>query len=132
MLAQRPFRSTEALLEAARSIWGSLSPDDWLEAFAHHPKIGEDAGSTDTRELSAREQHQVGKADASVRAALDEGNRAYAAKFGYIFIICATGRSAESMLAALQERLSNEPAAEIRVAAEEQARITALRLQGLT
>ena len=155
MLARRPFRSTDALLEAARSIWDGLNQDDWLEAFAHHPRIGErsattattittatigndrerggdGAGSVDTRELSAREQRQVASADAGVRAAIAEGNREYEAKFGYIFIICATGRSGESMLAALQERLRNDPAVEIRVAAGEQARITALRLQGLT
>ena len=151
MLARRPFRSTGALLDAARSIWNTLGEDDWLDAFAHHPKIGEGstttgtiendatdrergedgAGHVDTRELSAREQRQVAGADAGVRVAIAAGNREYEAKFGYIFIICATGRSAESMLAALQERLRNEPAVEIRVAAEEQARITALRLQGL-
>ena len=71
-------------------------------------------------------------AEPEIRRALDEGNREYALKFGYIFIICATGRSAESILADLRRRLQNDAATEIQVAAEEQARITALRLQALT
>ena len=133
MLARRPFGSSVALLGAARVVWKALDPNDWLEAFADHPQIGERdpaAAPLDTRER--REQAAVAAAEPEIRRALDEGNREYALKFGYIFIICATGRSAESMLADLRRRLQNDAATELQVAAEEQARITALRLQALT
>jgi 2-oxo-4-hydroxy-4-carboxy-5-ureidoimidazoline decarboxylase len=135
MLARRPFGSNVALLGAARVVWNTLDQNDWLEAFAHHPQIGERdpaAAPADTREWSQREQAGVADATAGVRHALDEGNREYALKFGYIFIICATGRSAESMLAELRRRMQHDAATEIQVAAEEQANITALRLQALT
>jgi len=135
MLARRPFGSNVALLGAARVVWNALDQNDWLEAFAHHPQIGERdaaAAPADTREWSQREQAGVADAPAGIRRALDEGNREYALKFGYIFIICATGRSAESMLAELRRRMQHDAATEIEVAAEEQANITALRLQALT
>ena len=135
MLLRRPFGSDDALLAAARTVWDALDQSDWLEAFGHHPQVGErnpSAALADTRERSDREQASVAGAPVDIRRALDEGNREYSRRFGYIFIICATGRSAESMLAALHERLQNDPAVEIRVAAEEQARITALRLQAIT
>jgi 2-oxo-4-hydroxy-4-carboxy-5-ureidoimidazoline decarboxylase len=134
MLARRPFGSAAALLGAARAVWNGLDRNDWLEAFGHHPQIGErdrTAAPTDTREWSRREQAQVDQAPPAVRLALDEGNREYARKFGYIFIICASGRSAESILADLRVRLQNDPDTEIEVAAAEQARITELRLQAL-
>jgi 2-oxo-4-hydroxy-4-carboxy-5-ureidoimidazoline decarboxylase len=134
MLARRPFGSSVALLGAARVVWNSLDQNDWLEAFAHHPQIGERdhaAAPADTRELSRHEQAGVADAPPDIRQALDEGNREYALRFGYIFIICATGRSAESILADLRRRLQNDAATEIQIAAEEQAQITALRLQAL-
>lgn len=134
MMARRPFGSTLALLGAARVVWSALDEDDWIDAFAHHPQIGERnhaAGSADTREMSQREQAGAADADPGIRLALDDANREYALKFGYIFIVCAAGRSAESMLADLRRRLQNDPATEIQIAAEEQARITALRLQAL-
>lgn len=135
MLARRPFGSNVALLGAARVVWNALDENDWREAFAHHPQIGERnhaAAPADTREWSQREQAGVADAPADIRRALDEGNREYALRFGYIFIICATGRPAESMLTELRRRLQHDAATEIQVAAEEQARITALRLQALT
>ena len=135
MLARRPFGSMVALLGAARVVWNALDQNDWLEAFADHPQIGERdpaAAPADTREWSRREQAAVAAAEPEIRRALDKGNREYASKFGYIFIICATGRSPESILADLRRRLQNDAATEIQVAAEEQARITALRLQALT
>lgn len=134
MLARRPFGSNVALLGAARLVWNALDQDDWLEAFAHHPQIGERdpaAAPADTREMSQSEQAGVADATPDVRKALDEGNREYALRFGYIFIVCAAGRSAESMLGDLRRRLQNDPATEIQIAAEEQANITALRLQAL-
>jgi 2-oxo-4-hydroxy-4-carboxy-5-ureidoimidazoline decarboxylase len=134
MMKRRPFGSREALLDAARVEWWALGPDDWREAFAHHPKIGDrEALRTRfaaTRALSEKEQAGVAGASEAVLAELEQQNRAYEAKFGYIFIVCATGKSAEEMLALLRERLRNEPDREIRIAADEQARITAIRLDG--
>jgi 2-oxo-4-hydroxy-4-carboxy-5-ureidoimidazoline decarboxylase len=132
MMARRPFGSQEALLAAAREVWFALSPADWQEAFADHPKIGDREALrhrfADTRHLASREQAGVAGAAEDVLTALAEGNRAYEERFGYIFIVCATGLTADEMLARLRERLPNEPDTELRVAAEQQARITALRL----
>ena len=127
MLARRPFGSMTALLEAADSIWRSLSEADWLEAFSHHPKIGDRAAQG----IAKQEQARAASASASVVIELADANREYEARFGYIFIICATGKSAESILEALRTRLGNDPQTEIRVAAEEQLKITQLRLKGL-
>jgi 2-oxo-4-hydroxy-4-carboxy-5-ureidoimidazoline decarboxylase len=120
------------LLFAARNEWFGLTERDWLEAFSHHPKIGDRASLAArfpaTHDLSAKEQSGVGSAQDDVITALAEGNEAYLERFGFIFIVCATGKSAEEMLALLRQRLGNERAAELRIAAEEQAKITALRL----
>lgn len=135
MLACRPFGSRVELLTAAREEWNALESSDWREAFAHHPKIGDrDALAVRfpaTHELSAREQAGIADATAGVLDALAEGNRRYEEKFGYIFIVCATGKSADEMLALLEARLPNDAATELRVAAAEQAKITELRLQKL-
>jgi 2-oxo-4-hydroxy-4-carboxy-5-ureidoimidazoline decarboxylase len=135
MLARRPFGSREALFAAAREEWFALSPDDWPEAFSHHPKIGDRDGLrakfAATRHLSEREQSGVDDAPEEVLDALAEGNRAYEQKFGYIFIVCASGKSAAEMLALLRARLPNNPEVEIRIAAGEQAKITELRLKAL-
>lgn len=136
MLARRPFGTLDALLDAARAEWSALSEDDWREAFGHHPEIGDREGLrrrvAATRQLSEREQAGVESAPAEVLDALAEGNRAYLEKFGYIFIVCATGLSAAEMLASMQARLKNDPATEIRIAAAEHARITELRLRTST
>ena len=135
MLARRPFGSRIGLLTAAREEWNALEPRDWLEAFGHHPKIGDRASLAERfpamYELSQKEQAGVTGASNAVLDALADGNRAYEDRFGYIFIVCATGKSAEAMLALLRERLSNQPDAELRIAAGEQAKITALRLEAL-
>lgn len=132
MLARRPFGCRDALQQAARDEWWALSADDWREAFSHHPKIGDrealGARFAGTRDLSENEQAGVTSAPEAVLDALAEGNRAYEGRFGYIFIVCATGKSADEMLALLHERLHHDPQAEIRIAAEEQAKITAIRL----
>jgi 2-oxo-4-hydroxy-4-carboxy-5-ureidoimidazoline decarboxylase len=132
MLARRPFISDERLRAVAREVWFALDAGDWREAFAHHPAIGDRqaiaARFAETRELSLREQAAVGTAPDAILDALERGNHAYQARFGYIFIVCATGKSAEEMLSLLEARLTNPPELEIRVAAEEQAKITALRL----
>jgi 2-oxo-4-hydroxy-4-carboxy-5-ureidoimidazoline decarboxylase len=132
MLARRPFGNEQALVDAARTVWLGLAADDWREAFAHHPKIGDResirARFPSTAHLSTTEQSGMAGASEATLDALAEGNRAYEAKFGYIFIVCAAGKSAEEMLELLQARLSNDPANELLVAAGEQAKITALRL----
>lgn len=132
MMARRPFKSDARLLFAARNEWFGLTEPDWLEAFSHHPQIGDRAALAArfpaTHDLSAREQSGVGAAHADVIEALARGNEAYLERFGFIFIVCATGKSAEAMLQLLRDRLSNDRATELRIAAEEQAKITALRL----
>lgn len=128
MLRRRPFASQGELLDAAREEWLALSPTDWREAFSHHPKIGERSQFAETRQLSEREQARVADAADDVRRELAARNREYEEKFGYIFIVCATGKSADEMLALLRARLQNDAATEIGIAAEEQAKITALRL----
>jgi 2-oxo-4-hydroxy-4-carboxy-5-ureidoimidazoline decarboxylase len=132
MLARRPFGTLEALLGAARAEWFALTPADWLQAFADHPRIGDREALArkfpDTHHLAAREQAGVTGASDDVLTALAEGNAAYEDRFGYIFIVCATGLDAAAMLVQLRERLDNDPWTELRIAAEEQAKITALRL----
>ena len=131
-MARRPFGNQPALLSAARQEWFALSKSDWLEAFSHHPKIGDREALRQrfaaTHDLSEREQAGVSAASETTLATLAEGNHAYEERFGYIFIVCATGLSAEEMLALLESRLGNDPSVEIGIAAEEQAKITAIRL----
>jgi 2-oxo-4-hydroxy-4-carboxy-5-ureidoimidazoline decarboxylase len=135
MLARRPFRTREGMLMAAREVWFGLTRRDWLEAFAHHPKIGDRDALRQrfaaTRHLSETEQAGVAGASEETLDSLASANGDYEAKFGYIFIVCATGRSADEMLAMLRERLNNQPEAEILIAAEEQAKISDLRLTNL-
>jgi len=133
MMARRPFKSDARLLSAARIEWFGLTEPDWLEAFSHHPRIGDRAALAArfpaTHDLSAKEQSGVGAARADVIDALARDNETYLERFGFIFIVCATGKSAEETLQRLRDRLSNDRATELRIAAEEQAKITALRLQ---
>jgi 2-oxo-4-hydroxy-4-carboxy-5-ureidoimidazoline decarboxylase len=136
MLALCPFHSRTQLLGEAARIWWDLGDGDWREAFSHHPRIGADLALlrekyATTATWSAGEQRGVAEASEETLQALAEGNRAYEAHFGYIFIVCASGLSAAEMLARLQERLPNEPATELRVAAGEHAKIMGLRLQKL-
>jgi 2-oxo-4-hydroxy-4-carboxy-5-ureidoimidazoline decarboxylase len=135
MLLRRPFGGVPALLTAAREEWFALAPDDWRDAFAHHPKIG-DLGALRARfaataALAEREQAGVAGAPDAILAALAEENRAYEQKFGFIFIVCASGRSAGEMLDMLRARLRNDPRTEMLIATEEQAQITARRLEVL-
>jgi 2-oxo-4-hydroxy-4-carboxy-5-ureidoimidazoline decarboxylase len=133
MARERPFGSATALAEAADRIWQSLSPSDWREAFAAHPRIGGPAGGM-ARHWSAEEQAKVwddAGGDAGVRDRLAQANIEYEARFGYIFIVCATGKSGPEMLAILEGRLSNPVDKELTIAAAEQAKITRLRLEKL-
>jgi allantoicase len=141
---ERPFAAGAALVRAAERCAASLARADWLEAFARHPRIGErsaraprenagerERAARDTARWSEEEQAGARNASSSARAALVEANRAYEARFGYTFIVCATGKSAEDMLAVCRARLSNSPEAELRAAADEQLEIARLRLAKL-
>ena len=133
MMARRPFGGDARLLRAARIEWFGLTEADWLEAFSHHPQIGDrepTARFQATHDLSAKEQAGVGRAGDEVLSALADANQTYLDRFGFIFIVCATGKTAEEMLQLLRDRLPHDRATELRVAAEEQAKITALRLGG--
>lgn len=136
MVAARPFRSRTELFGVAETTWWALGDGDWREAFTHHPRIGADAETLRARFArtagwSATEQAGVLGADPEVIEALARENLAYEARFGHVFLICATGLSAATMLGALRDRFDNEPAAELRIAAGEQAKITRLRLARL-
>lgn len=132
---RRPYSNLETLLTSSSEIWGSLRPDDWLEAFRSHPKIGEkkaaETVSAQTQQWSGQEQSGVSDASRKTADTLAELNDAYAKKFGFIFIICATGKSSAEMLKALRDRLTNSAATELQIAAAEQNRITELRLKKL-
>jgi OHCU decarboxylase len=135
MSARRPFHDAGDVLRAAEEAWGVLDDEDWLEAFSRHPKIGERRSATEQTRVekgwSEQEQAGVGAADVEARAELAELNRVYAEKFGYIFIVCATGKSPEQILASLKSRMGNDPETELKVASQEQRHITRLRLEKL-
>ena len=131
--SRRPYETADALHKAADSVWWKLDRACWLEAFSHHPQIGEqaEAGSERARELASGEQAGARIATGDVKERLARANRAYLEKFGYIYIVCATGKSAEAMLAILNQRLQNDPPSEISIAAEQQRLITRIRLDKL-
>jgi 2-oxo-4-hydroxy-4-carboxy-5-ureidoimidazoline decarboxylase len=133
MLACRPFASRESLLAAAERLWRSMERADILEAFTHHPRIGADMAAlrqkfAPTAAWSLEEQSGALSASEATLRSLQQANLDYEARFGHIFIVCATGKSADEMLALLEARLTNHPDAELAIAAEEQAKITRLRL----
>ncbi len=132
MAGRRPFAGIDALLKAASEFWAGLSPSDWLEAFRHHPRIGDKESLrrkfASTGAWASQEQAGTAGADEEVLDELARSNALYEEKFGFIFIVCATGRSAGEMLADLKKRLGNDPEAELRVAAAEQDKIIRLRL----
>ena len=131
----RPYESLDALLTRADQVWQSLDKTDWLEAFRSHPKIGEqkaaDKVSAQSQQWSGQEQSGIAHASDDTVNSLAELNQAYERKFGYIFIICATGKTPDEMLAALRERLEHPPEDELPIAAAEQSKITRLRLKKL-
>ena len=131
--SQRPFVSSNVLYAAADTIWQNLDRADWLEAFSHHPQIGEKAavGSASARQWATGEQSGGRSASEDAKTRLARGNRTYYEKFGYIYIVCATGKSADEMLALLERRLQNDPASELPIAAEQQRLITRIRLEKL-
>lgn len=127
----RPFAGPEPLFAASDQTWRALAPSDWEQAFSSHPRIGEThAKQATAKSLAWSEGEQSGlSSEDRIRDALAEGNRAYEARFGRIFLVCATGKSAAEMLAILGRRLGNDPATELLEAAEAQRRITQLRLR---
>jgi len=127
MLAGFPYPDQSALFTAAAENWRQCEPADWLEAFRHHPKIG--AKTTNT--TAAAEQSGTASADSNTLQRLATANKQYEARFGYIFIVCATGKSAGEMLDLLDTRLNNTPDVELRIAMGQQEKITLLRLQKL-
>ena len=135
MIAERPLKSLGDLTEKADRVWWALEPRDWLEAFRSHPKIGEKkaaaAVSDESKRWSEAEQTGVSNAATQTVQALAELNQKYEEKFGYIFIVCATGKSSAEILEILRGRLENDREEELRIAAAEQAKITKLRLQKL-
>jgi 2-oxo-4-hydroxy-4-carboxy-5-ureidoimidazoline decarboxylase len=125
MAMRRPLSAADALMAAAAACWDDLPEEDRLEAFAAHPRIG-DRRATGT---AAAEQAGARGASAETLAELEQANRGYEARFGRVFLVCATGKSAEEMLALCRERLQNDPRVELEVASAEQKKITALRLR---
>lgn len=139
MVALRPLASTDEMKVAADRVWASMAEPDWLEAFACHPRIGERkaANAADSSPgqsaaqyaaWSKQEQSSTATATESTLAAIATGNAQYEQLFGFTYIVCATGKSTEEMLAILQRRLASDRAAELREAAEQQRQITQIRL----
>jgi OHCU decarboxylase len=127
--AGRPYQNRSALLASAESAWSNFGRSDWLEAFAAHPRIGERGGhSPATSEL---EQSRVMGASDEVLGGLASENRRYEDRFGHVFLIAASGRSAEEILQSLRQRMANDPEKELSIAAAEQRKITQLRLDRL-
>ena len=136
IVAAGPFVSAEDLHAKAKAVYRELETADYLEAFSHHPRIGGDLAKlrekfASTATWSGNEQAAVNQASEEVLKRLAAGNDAYYEKFGYIFIVCATGKSAREMLDLLEARLPNDPAEEIKIAAGEQEKILEIRLNKL-
>ncbi len=133
MRRARPFDTLDDLQDAGQAAWQALDPADWLEAFAAHPRIGRRQSSheNDTRGWARTEQNGMDGAPDSLRSRLAELNEQYEDRFGYIFIVCATGRAADDMLKELETRLTHSPERELPVAAAEQAKIIRLRIEKL-
>ena len=137
IVARRPLSDEATLLTASDEIWRSLAESDWLEAFRSHPRIGASiaesraptAASHQSAVWSTQEQRNVTDATDSAKVALADSNREYERRFNRIFIVCATGKSSEEILALLRSRLENDEATELRVAAEQQWQITQIRLR---
>ena len=133
LASQRPFADEGSLLRASDETWNRLGPMDWLEAFAQHPRIGERKAARGASRRSAgwseQEQGAVADAGQAVQLSLAEANREYERRFGRVFIVCASGKSAGEMLDILRRRLENDDTTELREAAEEQRKITNIRLK---
>lgn len=135
MVQSRPFNSENDLFQKADFFWKQCSKKDWIQACEGHPKIGDVSSLKKkyaaTQQMAGHEQSGMNEADDVVIEALAEGNKQYENKFGYIFIVCATGKSAKEMLAILESRMPNDEEEELKIAMEEQRKITAIRLKKL-
>jgi len=135
MIMNVPFSNQDDLFEMAENIWFELSETDWLEAFTHHPKIGDiqslEKKFAETRDWAGKEQSSVKSASRETIKRLAHFNEDYERKFGFIFIVCATGKSANEMLKLLESRRDNNYEKEIRIAMKEQHKITSIRLNKL-
>ena len=135
MAAGRPYRDAGQLLAFAEDCWRGLPETDLLEAFAGHPRIGDKEALrsrfASTRDWASGEQAGAAGASEAALEALAAANRDYERRFGFIFVVCASGKSAAEMLGLLKARLENARDAELRVASEEQSKITRLRLEKL-
>ena len=129
----RPFTEPADLLKTSDEVWALLDIADWNEAFASHPRIGERkapaSATARSAQWSSQEQSGAAEVEAETQERLRRANAAYEVRFGRIYIVCATGKSAEEMLAILERRLKNDDATELREAAEQQRQITQLRLR---
>ena len=133
MASRRPIADEAALLAASDETWRGLSAADWMEAFRSHPRIGESRAErlagAQSASWSAQEQSGAAGGEDAVKLPLADGNREYEKRFGHIFIVCATGKSAAEILAILRRRLKNDAQTELHEAAEEQRQITQIRLK---
>ena len=134
MAGARPFADEEAIFGAALEKWRIATRAELLEAFSHHPRIGDPGSAKTTNDAQGQawaRKEQAGAASASddAKARLTAGNRAYDAKLGHVYLVCATGKSAEEMLAILTERIAHTPDEELAIAAGEQEKITRIRLE---
>jgi 2-oxo-4-hydroxy-4-carboxy-5-ureidoimidazoline decarboxylase len=132
MVAHRPLADEESVLAASDETWRSLSESDWMEAFRSHPRIGESRAPESAHARSAAwstEEQKNAAAEGEVKIALMEANREYERRFGRVFIVCATGKTALEILKILQARMPNDDRAEIHEAAEQQRQITQIRLR---
>lgn len=133
LAAKRPIADEPSLLETSNTIWFSLPEEAWQQAFDSHPRIGQKHAQTQATEeslrWSAQEQHAAVSEDAAPKLALEQANHRYEQRFGRIFIVCATGKTAREILSILEQRMTNDPSTELREAAEQQRQITELRLR---
>jgi OHCU decarboxylase len=131
MVASRPLGNVMALSETADRVWATMQEADWMEAFAGHPRIGERrAAHANAKSNAWSKQEQSSAADAAetILVEIAVGNARYEERFGFTYIVCATGKSAEEMLAILKWRLNSDRATELREAAEQQRQIMQIRL----
>jgi OHCU decarboxylase len=124
MMQRQPFGTVDEAIAIGDECWKTLGPADWHEAFSHHPRIGERVSGRE-----ASEQAGAQSAGDEIKAKLADVNQAYKKKFEHIYIVCATGKSAQELLAIAQGRLMNDPDVELKVAAEELKKIMHLRLE---
>ncbi|TNF24744.1 MAG: 2-oxo-4-hydroxy-4-carboxy-5-ureidoimidazoline decarboxylase [Deltaproteobacteria bacterium] len=136
MVESRPFSNFEEMIKVSNQHFSNLEESDWLEAFDGHPKIG-DVNSLkekykSTKKLASGEQSGMSEADEKVIYEMADLNQSYQEKNGFIFIVCATGKSASEMLEIIKSRIDNDRGTELKIASEEQMKITKIRLEKLS